>query len=116
MVERHIDVVNVIGSSPIPPTKVMKTEKIKSSEIRGIESQKAEELWDKLTDDRSKENLKSVFKDALAKLINEPNLYYLESDKDNKFAIVRKRADDSSIYETGDPTEIGTLRTVGVGK
>jgi len=86
------------------------------SKIEKIESQKPEELWDKLLDKDSEENLGYVFQDVLYRLVNRPDLYYLETDNKNLFAIVRKRSDDSMIYETGIPDEIETLKQVGISK
>ena len=84
--------------------------------IKEIETQKPEELWDKFDDLDSPENVVHAFKDALSKLVNEPNLYYLETDDKKMFAIVRKRVDDSMIYETDVPSEVEGLKEVGVEK
>jgi len=88
-------------------------EKIK---IKETETKSENSLWSELEDENSQEGLAYNFREALRKLMDEPNLYYLKTDSDGKYAAVKKRADDQLIYETDVPSEMEALKQVGIEK
>ena len=99
----------VAGSSPAVRTMAMDKERMKK-----IETQKPEEIWEKFHDQDSEEDLIHVFGEVLRKVMNEPNLFYVKHINDS--VVVIRRADQKTIYETGDPAEIDALLEIGVEK
>lgn len=57
-------------------------------------------------------NLHKVFDVAMGKLMNQPEFYYLETIDDS--VLIRKRADNSIVYQTGNPVEIKVLKKIGI--
>ncbi|OGN00692.1 MAG: hypothetical protein A3B91_05080 [Candidatus Yanofskybacteria bacterium RIFCSPHIGHO2_02_FULL_41_29] len=89
---------------------------MEKSKIQRIESQKPDELWGKLTDPGSEENVARVFESVFEKITVNPNLYYVEGGPDNTFATVRRRGDNNLIYETSNEIEIEALLKYGAEK
>ena len=105
MVERVVDVDEVEGPIPSAPT-------MEKSEIEKIERMGPEEIMDEL---EGKIIPKGIL-DVVGKVTEHPDIYYIETGKDDSFALVKRRGDDIIIYETDDPNEVVRLKHYGIEK
>ncbi len=92
----------------------MKNEKLNLEQIRRIETQTTEGLKESIQDSDSPESSDKAFHDAVTKLNDGMDLYYLEIK--NGSAIIRKRSDNSVVFMTDDSQEVEMLEIAGIEK
>lgn len=88
---------------------------MEKSKIKEIESTTKEGVWNNAPSEESEEVFDIAFNNTLDKLRENPNLYYIESNPLGNL-MVKKRVDDSIVYETDSLEEISKLEESGLPK